>query len=95
MTLAEAVIQAALDARADLAPAAIYAAVEAVLRNAPGWRITAIYDPRGISGVGSAGTNNYANEPLRRKTPTLAPNPGPSSPPITPRVPATPPPVSP
>ncbi len=95
MTVAEAVIQTALDARADLAPSAIYAAVEAVLRNAPGWRITAIYDPHGISGVGSAGTNNYANEPLRRKTPTLAPSPGPSSPPITPRVPATPPPVSP
>jgi hypothetical protein len=97
MTLAEAVVHAALDARPGLSVTAIYAAVDAVLRNAPGWRITAIYDPHGISGVGSAGTNNYANEPLRRKTPTLAPLPGPttSGSPIKTRVPTTPPPVSP
>lgn len=87
MTLAEAVVQTVLDARSGLSAPGIYAAVEAVLRSAPGWLITAIYDPKGISGVGDAGLNNYANEPLRRRPPTLAPTPVTS-------VPATPPPVS-
>jgi len=91
MTLAEAIVQTALEAGAS-APG-VYAAVEAALRSAPGRLITAIYDPRGISGVGDAGTNNYANEPFRRRPPTLSPKPGPS--PVKPRVPATPPPVSP
>lgn len=94
MSLAEAVVQTVLDAGVANAPS-VFAAVEAVLRTAPGRLITAIYDPRGISGVGDAGTNNYANEPFRRRPPTLAPKPGATPVPIKLRVPATPPPVSP
>lgn len=75
MTIAEAIVQAALDSRAGLGATALYAAAEAVLRTAPGWLITAIYDPKGISGVGEAGLNNYANEPFRPRVlaPTVPP----------------------
>jgi hypothetical protein len=82
MTMAEAVVQAALDARAGLSPTALFAVAESILRTAPGWLIGAIYDPKGISGVGDAGLNNYANEPFRRPPPPLAPQPPPALIPI-------------
>lgn len=73
MTMAEAIVQAALDARSGLSAPALFAVAESVLRGSPGWLIGAIYDPKGISGVGDAGLNNYANEPFRTPPAVLAP----------------------
>ncbi len=72
MTLAEAIVQTALDARSGLNAVALYAAVELVLRSSPAFQLTAIYNPKGISGVGEAGNNNYANEPFRPRPRVLA-----------------------
>jgi len=83
MTMAEAVVQAALDARSGLSAPALFAVAEAILRSSPGWLIGAIYDPKGISGVGDAGLNNYANEPFRTP-PLLAPEPPPTPPLVLP-----------
>lgn len=97
MTLAEAIVQTALAARPGLSRTGMIIAVEGVLQSAPGVLIGSISDPRGISGVGDAGNNNYANEPRRRNPPSLPPSPGAGGnvSVVSVRIPSTPAPVSP
>jgi hypothetical protein len=77
MSLAEAIVQAAVDAHAGVDPAAVQAAVDAALFGDPSTLFNSIADPKGISGVGEAGNSNIANEPIL---------PGPPKPPGQPPV---------
>ncbi|MEZ0258943.1 MAG: hypothetical protein ACAI37_26915, partial [Chthoniobacter sp.] len=61
MSVAEAIVQAAVEAGGNLPD--VQAAVDGVLIGDPGLLFNRVGDPRSISGVGDAGTSNYANEP--------------------------------
>jgi len=61
MTLAEAIVQAAVDAGGD--PGATQSAVDAALFGDPGALFNQVSSSKSISGVGDAGNSNYANEP--------------------------------
>jgi len=63
MSLAEAIVQTAVDAGGSLA--AVQGAVDAALYGDPGALFKAVGGVKGISGVGDAGNSNYANEPFR------------------------------
>lgn len=91
MTLAEAIVQAAIDAGGD--PGATQQAVDSALFGDPGQLFDKVSGSKGISGVGDAGDSNYANEPfdpgrpggpkspkLRKPQPPKNPNPGVVSP---------------
>jgi hypothetical protein len=83
MSLAEAIVQAAVNADPGVDAGAVQAAVDMALFGDPGQLFNAVAGARGISGVGDAGNSNYANEPFRRlpqttindpkKTPPVAP----------------------
>jgi hypothetical protein len=90
MSLAEAIVQTAADARGG-DPGGIQSAVDAALFNDPSQLFNAVSGAKGISGVGDAGLSNYANEPFIPTPPTTTPPTKPNTPPITPN----PPPVSP
>ena len=61
MTLAEAIVQAAVDGGADRG--AVQAAVDSALFGDPGVLFDKVGGAKSISGVGDAGSSNYANEP--------------------------------
>ncbi|EDY19596.1 hypothetical protein CfE428DRAFT_2772 [Chthoniobacter flavus Ellin428] len=61
MTLAEAIVQAAVDAGGD--PGATQSAVDTALFGDPGALFNQVSGSKSISGVGDAGDSNYANEP--------------------------------
>ena len=65
MTLAEAIARAAFDAQQGLSLSKLQDAVDVALRTDPETLMRRIQSPRAVSGVGDAGTSNYANEPLR------------------------------
>ena len=73
MTLAEAIVQTALDARSGLDPAALVAAADLALIGDPGYLLLAAGDPHGISAVGDAGNSNYGNEPVLPPAPPPIP----------------------
>jgi len=79
LTLAEAIVRTALDAQPGLSLSALQSAADIAIVGDPSVLLRYIQSPRSISGVGDAGTSNYANEPLRRgvsnTTPVPAPNP--------------------
>ncbi|MDR3404549.1 MAG: hypothetical protein P4L99_18755 [Chthoniobacter sp.] len=74
MSLAEAIVQTAVDAHSGVSLAAVQGAVDVALYGDPGALFNAVGGVKGISGVGDAGNSNYANEPF---------NPGQSPPPGT------------
>ena len=69
MTLAEAIVQTALDARSGLDPAGLQAAADLALIGDPGYLLQAMYDPRSVTAVGDIGNSNYGNEPVLPPTP--------------------------
>ena len=79
MTLAEAIAQTAADARSGLDLSGLQNAVDRAIVGDPSRLLRAVLSPTGISGVGDAGTNNYANEPLRPPTIVAKPTPAPVS----------------
>jgi hypothetical protein len=69
-TLAEAIAFTAFNAQPGLSLPALQAAVDTALLADPATLLRYIQSPSTLSGVGDAGTSNYANEPLR--TPTVS-----------------------
>ena len=65
MTLAEAITLTAFDAQPGLSFAALQAGANTALLGDPAALLRRIQSPASVSGVGDAGTSNYANEPLR------------------------------
>ena len=65
MTLAEAIAYAAFNAQPGLSFSSLQGAVDIALRTDPATLLRDVQSSRAISGVGDAGTGNYANEPLR------------------------------
>lgn len=65
MTLAEAIAYAAFNAQPGLSFPSLQGAVDVALRTDPATLLRDVQSSRAISGVGDAGTGNYANEPLR------------------------------
>jgi hypothetical protein len=76
MTLAEAIVQAAFDTAGHSGLAAVQGAVDTALYGDPGSLFSTVGDPRGISGVGTVGNSNYANEPRLPGTSTGGAPPG-------------------
>ncbi|MEP6668712.1 MAG: hypothetical protein ABJF10_06140 [Chthoniobacter sp.] len=64
MSLAEAIVQTAVDTNSSVSLAAVQGAVDAALYGDPGELFNRVGGVRGISGVGDAGNSNYANEPF-------------------------------
>jgi len=91
MTLAEAIVQTAFDTAGRSGLAAVQGAVDTALYGDPGSLFSTVGDPRGISGVGTVGNSNYANEPQLPGTSTGGPPPGSPPPPLVPPSPAPPP----
>lgn len=79
LTLAEAIARTAFDAQPGLAFPALQSAVDIALNTDPATLLRNIQSPRSVSGVGDAGSSNFANEPLRtrglRGNAVPAPNP--------------------
>ena len=92
MSLAEAIVQTAADARGG-DPGGIQGSVDAALFGDPSQLFNAVSGSKGISGVGDAGLSNYANEPILPGTSTSSSSHTSSQP--TPPITPTPPPVSP
>ena len=69
MTLAEAIVQTALDSRSGLDAAGLQAAADLALIGDPGYLLHAMYDPRATTAVGDIGLSNYGNEPVLPPTP--------------------------
>ncbi|MCX6979530.1 MAG: hypothetical protein NTV08_02085 [Verrucomicrobia bacterium] len=80
LTLAEAIVRTALDAQPGLSLSALQSAADIAIVGDPSVLLRYIQSPRSISGVGDAGTSNYANEPLRRGVSNTAPVPAPNPP---------------
>ena len=80
LTLAEAIVRTALDAQSGLSLASLQSAADIALVGDPSVLLRYIQSPRAISGVGDAGTSNYANEPLRPGVSDTAPVPAPNPP---------------
>ena len=76
MTLAEAIVMSAFDARAGLDLRGLQVAANGAIVSSPAYLLALIHDPKGISGVGDVGNNNYSNEPFR---PPVKPEPKPVS----------------
>lgn len=83
MTLAEAIAHAAFDAQPGLGMPALLAAVNVALLSDPAILLQRIGGPRVVSGVGDAGTSNYANEPLRPRVSGGSTVPVPSAPAVS------------
>ena len=83
MTLAEAIAQTAFDARPGLLLSALRSTVDAALLADPATLMRNIQSPRAISGVGDAGSSNYANEPLRPQVARAIPIPAPNQPAVS------------
>jgi hypothetical protein len=64
MTLAEAIVLTAFNAQTGIPLSAFQTAVDGALLGDPGVLFKQINSPQAISGVGDAGTSNFANEPL-------------------------------
>lgn len=79
ISLAEAIAGTALDTQPGLSLPELQAAVDAALLADPDKLLRDILSPRTLSGVGDAGTSNFANEPLRVRiagnTPVTTPKP--------------------
>ena len=84
MTLAEAIVQTALDSRSGLDAAGLQAAADLALIGDPGYLLHAMYDPRATTAVGDIGLSNYGNGPVLPPTPPPAPAPPPPIPPVSP-----------
>jgi hypothetical protein len=69
MSLAEAIVQTAVDAGGNLAD--VQRAVDEALFGDPGLLFSKVGDPRGISAVGTAGNSNYGNEPFDPSDPRV------------------------
>jgi len=95
MTLAEAIVQTAFDTAGRSGLAAVQVAVDTALYGDPGGLFSTVGDPRGISGVGTAGNSNYANEPQLPGTSTGGSPPAKDPPLLDPPTQPTPAPVSP
>ena len=83
LTLAEAIVRTALDAQPGLSLPDIQSAADLALNSDPATLLRYIQSPRTISGVGDAGTSNYANEPLRPSVAGTAPIPAPNPPAVS------------
>ncbi len=68
VTLAEAITQTVFDAQPGLSLPELQSAVEVALNTDPATLLRYVQSSRSISGVGDAGSSNYANEPLRSRT---------------------------
>lgn len=68
VTLAEAITRTAFDARPGLTLTDLQSAVEVALNTDPATLLRYVQSSRSISGVGDAGSSNFANEPLRSRT---------------------------
>ena len=73
LTLAEAIVRTALDAQPGLSLPALQSAADLALLSDPAVLLRYVQSPRTISGVGDAGSSNYANEPLRPGVASTAP----------------------
>lgn len=80
LTLAEAIALAAFHAQPGLSLPEIRAAVNLALLSDPETLLRRIRSPQSVSGVGDAGTSNYANEPLRVRVLSRSPVPVPNPP---------------
>lgn len=80
ITLAEAIVRTAFDAQPGLSLPKIMAAADVALLADPATLLRNIQSPRSISGVGDAGSSNYANEPLRIRVAAGTPVPTPNAP---------------
>ena len=78
MPLAEAIAQTAFDSQKGMALTTIQTAVDTALLGDPGQLLSKIADPRGLSGVGNAGSSNFANEPV-----VVSPPKTPNEPPVS------------
>lgn len=68
LTLAEAIARTAFDARPGLSFPDLQSAVDVALNTDPATLLRYVLSSRSISGVGDAGSSNFANEPLRPRT---------------------------
>lgn len=80
ITLVEAIVRTAFDAQPGLSLPKIMAAADVALLADPATLLRNIQSPRTISGVGDAGSSNYANEALRIRTAAGTPVPTPNAP---------------
>ena len=80
MTLAEAIARTAFDAQPGLSLSSLQSAADTALLTDPAALMRVIQSSRSISGVGDAGSSNYANEPLRPTVAGTAPVPTPNQP---------------
>lgn len=83
ITLAEAIVRTALDALPGLDLPSLQAAADIALLGDPSVLLRYIQSARSISGVGDAGTSNYANEPLRPGVAGTTPVPTPQEPAVS------------
>lgn len=66
LTLAEAIARTAFDAQPGLSFPELVSAVDVALNTDPATLLQYVQSSRSLSGVGDAGSSNFANEPLRR-----------------------------
>ena len=78
LTLAEAIARTAFDAQPGLSLSDLRSAVDVALNADPATLLRYVQSSRSISGVGDAGSSNFANEPLRPRS--LGGNPAISAP---------------
>jgi hypothetical protein len=64
MTLAEAIVQTAFDARSGLDQSSLITAADLALLGDPTYLLQMASDPRGKSAVGDDGNSNFGNEPV-------------------------------
>ena len=68
VTLAEAIARTAFDAQPGLSFPDLQSAVDVALNTDPATLLRYVQSSRSISGVGDAGSSNFANEPLRPRS---------------------------
>lgn len=68
LTLAEAIARTAFDAQPGLSLSDLRSAVDVALNTDPATLLRYVQSSRSVSGVGDAGSSNFANEPLRPRT---------------------------
>lgn len=83
VSLAEAIARTAFDARPGLSLPELHGAVDLALNSDPAALLRNIQSPRTLSGVGDAGSSNYANEPLRARVLGTAAVPAPNPPAVS------------
>jgi len=79
MSQAEAIVQTAFDSQDGIALSTIEGATDMALVSNPDSMLSHVSGPEANSGVGDAGSSNFANEPHRPVPPPHAPNPPPVS----------------